>query len=47
MGLARDDLVIDVARHVDGTVHMFEGYGLPHLEKIKRATMSMKAAGRS
>lgn len=29
MGLARDDLVMDVARHVDGTVHMFEGYGLP------------------
>ena len=29
MGLARDDLVMDVARHVDGTVHMFERYGLP------------------
>jgi len=29
MGLARDDLVMDVARHVDGTVHMFEQYGLP------------------
>jgi adenylylsulfate reductase subunit A len=29
MGLAREDLTYDVARHVDGTVHMFEAWGLP------------------
>jgi adenylylsulfate reductase subunit A len=29
MGLAREDLVADYARHVDGTVHLFEKWGLP------------------
>src|SRR5512144_2708209 len=29
MGIARDDLVANIARHVDGTVHMFEKWGLP------------------
>ncbi|MEJ2098682.1 MAG: adenylyl-sulfate reductase subunit alpha [Desulfobacterales bacterium] len=29
MGLCRDDLVMDISRHVNGTVNMFEGYGLP------------------
>lgn len=29
MGIARDDLVYNIARHVDGTVHMFEKWGLP------------------
>src|SRR5512139_2891038 len=29
MGLVREDLVFDIARHVDGTVHMFEEWGLP------------------
>nr|HID57758.1 adenylyl-sulfate reductase subunit alpha [Desulfobacterales bacterium] len=29
MGLCRDDLVMDIARHVNGTVHMYEGFGLP------------------
>lgn len=29
MGILRDDLVYDVARHVDGTVHLFEEWGLP------------------
>jgi len=29
MGLCRDDLVMDIARHVSGSVHMFEGFGLP------------------
>lgn len=29
MGIARDDLVYDIARHVDGTVHLFEKWGLP------------------
>ncbi|AEA46455.1 adenylyl-sulfate reductase subunit alpha [Archaeoglobus veneficus] len=29
MGIAREDLVYDVARHVDGSVHLFEKWGLP------------------
>ena len=29
MGLCRDDLVMDISRHVNGSVHLFEGYGLP------------------
>ena len=29
MGIAREDLVYDVGRHVDGTVHLFEKWGLP------------------
>ena len=29
MGLSREDLVYDVARHVDSTVHLFEEWGLP------------------
>ncbi len=29
MGLVREDLIYDVARHVDSTVHLFEEWGLP------------------
>ena len=29
MGVARDDLVASIARHVDSTVHLFEKWGLP------------------
>jgi adenylylsulfate reductase, subunit A len=29
MSLSREDLVFDVARHVDSTVHLFEEWGLP------------------
>lgn len=29
MGIAREDLLFDIARHVDGTVHLFEEWGLP------------------
>jgi adenylylsulfate reductase subunit A len=29
MGVSREDLVFDIARHVDGTVHLFEKWGLP------------------
>ena len=29
MGLSREDLVYDIARHADSTVHMFEDWGLP------------------
>jgi len=29
MGMCRQDLVMDIARHVNSSVHMFEGFGLP------------------
>jgi len=29
MGVAREDLVYDIARHVDSSVHLFEKWGLP------------------
>ena len=29
MGVSREDLVYDIARHVDSSVHMFEEWGLP------------------
>lgn len=29
MGVVRDDLVANIARHVDGSVHLFEKWGLP------------------
>jgi len=29
MGISREDLVYDIARHVDSTVHLFEKWGLP------------------
>ncbi len=29
MGVARDDLVYSIARHVDSTVHLYEKWGLP------------------
>jgi adenylylsulfate reductase subunit A len=33
MGLCREDLVYDIARHVDATVHMFEEWGLPFFKE--------------
>ena len=33
MGIAREDLVYDVARHVDASVHMWEEWGLPIFKK--------------
>jgi hypothetical protein len=35
MGLAREDLVYDVGRHVDASVHLLE-VGLAHLEEGQR-----------
>ena len=29
MGIVREDLIYDVGRHVDGSVHLFEEWGLP------------------
>ncbi|GAB6182899.1 adenylyl-sulfate reductase subunit alpha [Thermodesulfovibrio hydrogeniphilus] len=33
MGIIREDLVFDLGRHVDNTVHMFEEWGLPIWKK--------------
>lgn len=33
MGLCREDLVYDIARNVDATVHMFEEWGLPFFKE--------------
>ena len=33
MGLSREDLVYDIARHVDASVHMFEEWGLPFFKE--------------
>ena len=35
MGLVREDLVYDIARHVDSTVHKFEEWGLPIIKDPK------------
>lgn len=32
MGLCREDLVYDIARHVDSSVHLFDSWGLPFLK---------------
>ncbi len=35
MGMVREDLAFDMARHVDSTVHMFEDWGLPIMKNKK------------
>ena len=35
MGLVREDLGYDMARHVDSTVHMFDEWGLPMMRNEK------------
>ncbi len=35
MGLVREDLIYDIARHVDSTVHKFEEWGLPIMRDPK------------
>jgi adenylylsulfate reductase subunit A len=35
MGLVREDLIFDIARHVDATVHKFEEWGLPIMKDPK------------
>jgi len=35
MGLVREDLLFDMARHVDSTVHQFEEWGLPIMKNPK------------
>jgi adenylylsulfate reductase subunit A len=38
MGLVREDLLFDMARHVDSTVHQFEEWGLPIMKNPKTGT---------
>ncbi len=35
MGMVREDLAFDMARHVDSTVHQFEQWGLPMMRNLK------------
>ena len=35
MGMVREDLGYDMARHVDSTVHMFDEWGLPMMKNEK------------
>jgi adenylylsulfate reductase subunit A len=35
MGMVREDLAFDMARHVDSTVHQFEDWGLPIMKNLK------------
>ncbi len=39
MGMLREDLAFDMARHVDSTVHKFEEWGLPLMKDPKRADL--------
>ena len=38
MGMVREDLLFDMARHVDSTVHQFEEWGLPLMKDPKTGT---------
>ena len=38
MGMVREDLLFDMARHVDSTVHQFEDWGLPLMKDPKSGT---------
>jgi Succinate dehydrogenase/fumarate reductase, flavo protein subunit len=39
MGMVREDLAFDMARHVDSAVHKFEEWGLPLMKDPKRADL--------
>ena len=47
MGLSREDLVYDIACHVDSAVHMFEDWGLPFFKTEDGRVTSARASGRS
>jgi adenylylsulfate reductase, subunit A len=38
MGMVREDLLFDMARHVDSTVHQFEEWGLPIMRDNEKGT---------
>ncbi|CAA7625167.1 adenylyl-sulfate reductase subunit alpha [Magnetospirillum sp. SS-4] len=46
MGITRDDLVYDVGRHVDDSVHMFEEWGLPIWKDKSTEGVPLKDGGK-
>jgi adenylylsulfate reductase subunit A len=46
MGITRDDLVFDVGRHVDDTVHLFEEWGLPIWKDKSTEGVPLKDGGK-
>ncbi|MEO5366186.1 MAG: adenylyl-sulfate reductase subunit alpha [Magnetococcus sp. WYHC-3] len=46
MGVTRDDLVYDVGRHVDNSVHLFEEWGLPVWKVAGDEGKSLKEGGK-
>ncbi|KAB2849651.1 MAG: adenylyl-sulfate reductase subunit alpha [Hyphomicrobiaceae bacterium] len=46
MGITRDDLVFDVGRHVDDTVHLFEEWGLPIWKDKETEGVPLKEGGK-
>ena len=46
MGITRDDLVYDVGRHVDDTVHLFEEWGLPIWKSKESEGIPLKDGGK-
>ena len=42
MGLVREDLGYDMARHVDSTVHMFDEWGLPMMRNEKKLDATLR-----
>jgi adenylylsulfate reductase subunit A len=45
--MVREDLLFDMARHVDSTVHQFEEWGLPIIRTRKPGDICAKGDGRS
>ncbi|MDP6352282.1 MAG: adenylyl-sulfate reductase subunit alpha [Alphaproteobacteria bacterium] len=45
MGITRDDLVFDIGRHVDGTVHLFEEWGLPIWKSKETEGLALEDGG--
>ncbi len=46
MGITRDDLVFDVGRHVDDSVHLFEEWGLPIWKDKETKGVALKDGGK-
>ena len=46
MGMVREDLGYDMARHVDSTVHMFDEWGLPMMKMKKLEDIYEKVNGK-
>ena len=44
MGMVREDLLFDMARHVDSTVHQFEEWGLPLMRRSQDRRVSARRA---